>query len=197
MKLLKRTIAVMLALIVLMLFQHANSEDYLAVPERNVVIDEPWDVQEIVVLTEEELLQQDLIAKINTVVWSDTISEAIVVWCMNHSDDYMLCMKHVFWVANAESTLFTNVWKKNNAFGITERQCRNLNAMDTACRYGLKKYTSVEESVIDFIKHYEKNKWYSRTRGQDRLNGNYCTSQCSNRIPAFNSWMKKFESAVE
>ena len=96
MKLLKRTIAVMLVLIVLILYQHANSEDYLAVPVRAVVIDEPWDVQEIVVLTEEELLQQELIAKINAVVWSDTISEAIVVWCMNHADDYMLCMKHVF-----------------------------------------------------------------------------------------------------
>ena len=197
MKLLKRTIAIMLALIALMLFQHVNSEDYLAVQERDVVIDEPWDVQEIVVLTEEELLQQELIAKLSAVVWSDTISEAIVVWCMNHAEDYMLCMKHTFGVANAESSLFKNVWSKHNAFGITEKKCRNLNAMDTACRYGLKSYSSIEESVIDFIKHYERNKWYSRTRGQDRLNGKYCTSQCSNRIPAFNSWMKKFESAVK
>ena len=158
MKLLKRAIAVMLVLIVLILYQHANSEDYLAVPVGNVVIDEPWDVQEIVVLTEEELLQQELIAKINAVVWSDTISEAIVVWCMNHADDYMLCMKHVFGVANEESSLFKRVGKKNNAFGITKRQCRKLNWTDSACRYGLKQYSSVEESIIDFIKHYEKNK---------------------------------------
>lgn len=197
MKLLKRTIAVMLVLILWLLYQHANSEETLAMPEGNVVIDEPWDVQEIVVLTEEELLQQELIAKISTVVWSDTISEAIVVWCMHHADDYMLCMKHVFGVANAESSLFKNIWKKNNAFGITKRQCRKLNWTDSACRYGLKQYSSVEESIIDFVKHYERNKWYSRTRGQDRLNGKYCTSQCSNRIPAFNSWMKKFESAVK
>lgn len=197
MKLLKRTIAVMLALICLILFQHANSEDYLAVHEGDVVIDEPLYVQDIVVLTEEELLQQELIAKLSAVVWSDTISETIVVWCMNHTEDYMLCMKHTFGVANAESSLFKKVWTKNNAFGITEKTCRNLNAMDTACRYGLKSYSSIEESVIDFIKHYENNKWYSRTRGQDRLNWKYCTSQCSNRIPAFNSWMKKFESAVK
>lgn len=197
MKLLKRTIAIMLALIVLILWQQTNGEDYLAEPLRDVVIDEPWDVKDVVVLTEEELLQQELIAKLSTVVWSDTISEAIVVWCMNHAEDYMLCMKHTFGVANAESSLFKNVWSKRNAFGITERKCRKLNWTDSACRYGLKKYSSVEESIIDFIKHYERNKWYSRTRGQDRLNGKYCTSQCSNRIPAFNSWMKKFESAVK
>jgi len=197
MKLLKRTIAIMLALIVLILCQQTNGEDYLAVPVRNVVIDEPWDVEDVVVLTEEELLQQELIAKLSAVVWSDTISEAIVVWCMNHAEDYMLCMKHTFGVANAESSLFKNVWSKLNAFGITEKKCRNLNAMDTACRYGLKKYSSIEESVIDFIKHYEKNKWYSRTKGQDRIRGKYCISACTNRVPAFNSWMKKFESAVD
>lgn len=197
MRLLKRAIAVMLALIALILFQHANSEDLFLDTKGEAVTDEPLYVQEIVIMTEEELLQQDLIAKISAVVWSDTISEAIVVWCMNHVDDYMLCMKHTFGVANAESSLFKNVWKKNNAFGITQKQCRNLNTIDTACRYGLKAYSSIEESIIDFIKHYEKNKWYSRTKGQDRIRGKYCTSACTNRIPAFNSWVKKFESAVE
>lgn len=197
MKLLKRTIAVMLALIALILFQQANSEDLFLDTWGEAVMDEPLYVQEVVILTEEELLQQDLISKISSVVWSDTISEAIVVGCMNHADDYKLCMKNVFWVANAESSLFKSTWKKNNAFWIMEKTCWNISPADRACRYKPKQYSSVEESIIDFIKHYEKNKRYTRKKGQDRLNWKYCTSSCQNRVPAYNSWVKKFEEAVK
>lgn len=187
MRLLKRSIAIMIMLILLILIQHVDGEpDMHPLP---AVVDEPQK-------TEEELLQEWIMDSINTVVWSYTISEAIVKWCRD-LDDRMLCMKHVFWVATAESSLFKNVWKKNNAFWITHRKCNKLNWTDRACRYWIKQYWSVEESIYDFIDHYKRNKRYKRTRWQNWISGKYCTSQCSNRIPAFNSWMKKFESAVE
>lgn len=149
------------------------------------------ELEEVVEEDPIELLKADLISKIRTVVWSYTISEAIVVWCMNHTEDYILCMKHTVGVANAESSIFKNVWRKNNAFWITNRQC-----IWADCFYTLKSYTSIEESIIDFIRHYERNNWYKRVTGQDRLRWKYCTSSCTNRVPAFNKWVKKVEQVL-
>lgn len=143
-----------------------------------------------------EAFQLEIVNKINAVVWSETIAEAIVVGCMNHTENYIKCMRHTFGVANAESSLFKNVSSKNNAFWIMEKVCGKKPWWEYSCSYKVKSYSSVEESVIDFIKKYEKNKWYNRDSGQAWLNGKYCTSQCSNRIPAYNDWMAEFDLSL-
>lgn len=182
MKLLKRIVGIVLVLLALFIMQtsKSNANDYTM----------PADTTQ---LTTTQVLQLELIQRLNTVVWSETISEAIVIWCMNHTENYMLCMKHTVGVANAESGMFKKTWMKNNAFGITERVCWKKGWEKISCRSQLKTYSSVEESVIDFIRHYEKNKWYNRITWQDWLNGKYCTAWCDGWIPAFNAGSAEFD----
>jgi hypothetical protein len=184
MKLLKRVIWIILLVIFLWwLWARSNAEDKLEIV----------DGQE---LSTRQVLQLDLINRLNAVVWSETIAEAIVVGCMNHTEDYIKCMKQTLGVANAESGLFKKVSSKNNAFWFMERVCGTQARNPYWCTTKLKAYSSVEESVIDFIKKYDKNKWYKRDSGQAWLNWRYCTSQCDNRIPAYNDWMAEFDLSL-
>ena len=184
MKLLKRVIWLILLVIILWrLWARSNAEDKLVIEEGQV-------------LSTKQVLQLDLINRLNAIVWSETIAEAIVVGCMNHTEDYIKCMRQTLGVANAESGMFKKVSSKNNAFGFMERACGTQRWSPYQCSTRLKAYSSVEESVIDFIKKYEKNKWYKRDSGQAWLDGRYCTSQCSNRIPAYNDWMAEFDLSL-
>lgn len=185
MRLLKRIIGLILLFILLCFIDESrsNANDY-TMPE---IVSEPSTAQ---------VLQLDLIDRLSTVVWSETISEAIVIWCMNHSVDYLKCMRDTIGVANAESWIFKKTSSKNNAFGIMERVCGKKGWEKQSCRSQLKSYSSIEESVIDFIKLYEKNKWYKRITWQDWLNWKYCTAGCSNRIPAFNAGSAEFDLSL-
>jgi len=127
-----------------------------------------------------------LVDKVNSALGSYTLAEAVVDWCMNHSDNYYTCMRHVFGVANAESWLFRDLSSANNWFGIMEK-CWNT--------YCVKRFSSAEEWVIYFIKLYEKNKRYKRTKGSDWI-GTYCTSACTNWTQAFNEWMAKLDLSL-
>jgi len=184
MKLLKRVIWIILLVIFLWwLWARSNAEDKLEIV----------DGQQ---LSTKQVLQLDLINRLNAVVWSETIAEAIVVGCMNHTEDYIKCMRQTLGVANAESWIFKKVSSKNNAFWFMEKVCGTQAWNPYWCTTRLKAYSSVEESVIDFIKKYDKNKWYKRDSGQAWLNWRYCTSQCDNRIPAYNDWMAEFDLSL-
>ena len=113
-----------------------------------------------------------------------TLAEAIVIWCQNHSEDYNLCIKNVFWIATAESSLFKNVSSSNNAFW------RMYN-------WKLKRFSSLEEWIVQRIKLYEKNN--RQVRGlswQRRMLWKYCTSSCDYRISNYNNWIAIAELAL-
>lgn len=113
-----------------------------------------------------------------------TLAEAIVIWCQNHSEDYSLCVKNVFWIATAESSLFKNVSSSNNAFW-------------WMYKWKLKRFSSIEEWVVQRIKLYEKNN--RQVRGlswQRRILWKYCTSSCDYRISNYNNWIAIAELAL-
>ena len=113
-----------------------------------------------------------------------TLAEAIVIWCQNHSEDYNLCVKNVFWIANAESSLFKRVSSSNNAFW-------------WMYNWALKRFTSIEEWIVQRIKLYEKNN--RQVRGlswQRRLSWNYCSSECTYWTRNYEYWIAIAESAL-
>ena len=113
-----------------------------------------------------------------------TLAEAIVIWCQNHSEDYNLCVKNVFWVANAESSLFKNVSSSNNAFW------RMYN-------WKLRRFSSLEEWIVQRIKLYEKNNRQVRGLSWQRwLDWNYCASECTYWVRNYNQWIAIAESAL-
>lgn len=113
-----------------------------------------------------------------------TLAEAIVIWCQNHSEDYSLCVKNVFWVASAESSLFKNVSSSNNAFW-------------WMYNWKLRKFSSIEEWIVQRIKLYEKNNRQVRGLSWQRwLNWKYCTSECTYWVTNYNRWIAIAESAL-
>lgn len=112
-----------------------------------------------------------------------TLAEAIVIWCQNHSEDYNLCVKNVFWVATAESTLFKRVSSSNNAFW-------------WMYNWKLRRFSSIEEWVVQRIKLYERNNRQVRTTGADWMRWHYCTSECTYWISNYNYWIAIAESAL-
>lgn len=112
-----------------------------------------------------------------------TLAEAIVIWCQNHSEDFNLCVKNVFWIANAESSLFKRVSSSNNAFW-------------WMYNWTLKRFTSIEEWIVQRIKLYEKNNREVRTTGADWLRGHYCTSECLYWTSNYEYWIAIAESAL-
>lgn len=113
-----------------------------------------------------------------------TLAEAIVIWCQNHSEDYSLCVKNVFWIATAESSLFKNVSSSNNAFW-------------WMYKWKLKTFSSIEEWVVQRIKLYEKNNRQVRGLSWQRwLNANYCASDCTYWVSNYNRWIAIAESAL-
>lgn len=107
-----------------------------------------------------------------------TLAEAIVIWCMNHSEDLNLCIEQVFWVANAESSLFKNVSSSNNWFWWMQN-------------WTLKRFSSVEEWIVQWIRLREKNGWSVRVSGEQRMKWHYCVSGCSYWITNYNDWIAK------
>lgn len=70
-----------------------------------------WIVQD-----ERENKRLYLLEQVESVVGNLSISTAIVDGCMNHTEDWYLCINNLMWVANAESSLFKRVSKSNNPF---------------------------------------------------------------------------------
>lgn len=135
------------------------------------------ELKQIVVYTEEEL---------NTLLLSNwlwieyNLAEAMYTSCKGD----VHCIASIAGVATAESSLFKKCWgNTNNCFGIMYPVKKWIDTL-----YYLKRYESIEESIKDFVSYYNKNEWYRRKNAQARLNGNYCTSACTNWTKNFNSW---------
>ena len=155
---------------------YAVYEPMREVEEEDIVVEE---IQE-----EQFIYPTDLIAKVNSTLGSWTLAEAIVIWCQNHSEDVDTCIKNVYWVATAESSLFKNVGSSNNAFWLMYKG-------------KLRRFTSIEEWVIQRIKLYEKNNRQARGLSWQRwLDGKYCASECKYRISNYNSGIAIAESVL-
>lgn len=130
-----------------------------------------------------DIEREYLLEKVNSLIDSTSISEAIVVWCMNHSTDHNLCINNVVGVATAESWLFKQGMKpSNNWFGWLTK---------TENGYKKKRFTSIEEGIIQWIKMYERLWWENRDTWEKRLSWKYCTSECTYRIKNYNSGIEK------
>lgn len=146
----------------------------------NAVYEEPMGEECVEEISDTQ--QTETIKKVSEVLgdrW--TLAEAIVIGCTNHAKDINLCIEHVFWVANAESSLFKNVSSSNNAFW-------------WMYNWKLKRFSSIEEWIIQWIRLYEKNWWSIRDSGQKWLDWHYCTSSCSYRISNYNVGIAKIRA---
>ena len=124
-----------------------------------------------------------LIQKVDALINKPSVSEAIVTACMKHTEDYKLCIRSVIWVSNAESWMFRVAMKpSNNGFGLMQR---------TNNGYKKRSFTSIEDSIYYWVHLYVDKQWSKRTTGQARLDWRYCTSQCTNRVGAYNVAIKK------
>lgn len=128
----------------------------------------------------EEVSEKDLlIDKVNWLVNNSSISEAIVTACMKHTEDYKLCIKNIIWVSNAESSIFkAGMYPSNNWFG-------------WMYQWRKKKFSSVEESIYQWVAMYVKNGWEVRKTGQSWITWRYCASQCTNWVSNYNSAVNK------
>lgn len=135
-----------------------------------------WAVEETVIYTREDT-EKELAGKLNSLIGNYSISYAVVHECSMQTNDYKLCIKNVMWVANAESSMFKK-WMKpsNNGFG-------------RMYKWKKRKFSSVENSIKQWVAMYVRNGREKRATWQDWLRGKYCTSACSN-------WTKLYASAV-
>ena len=128
-----------------------------------------------------EATERELASKLNSLVGDYNISYTIVHECSEQTADYQLCIKNVLWVANAESSMFKN-WMKptNNWFWWLYKGKK-------------KRFSSVQDSIKQWVAMYVRNGWSKRTTGQSRIDNKYCTSSCSNRVSAYNSAVQKID----
>lgn len=128
-----------------------------------------------------EATERELADKLNSLVGDYNISYTIVHECSEQTADYQLCIKNVLWVANAESSMFKN-WMKptNNWFWWLYKGKK-------------KRFSSVQDSIKQWVAMYVRNGWSKRVTWQDWLRGKYCTSSCSNWVSAYNSAVSKIE----
>lgn len=128
-----------------------------------------------------EATERELADKLNSLVGDYNISYTIVHECSEQAADYQLCIKNVLWVANAESSMFKN-WMKptNNWFWWLYKGKK-------------KRFSSVQDSIKQWVAMYVRNGWSKRTTGQSRIDNKYCTSSCSNRVSAYNSAVQKID----
>lgn len=182
-KRLKVLIAVMTLILVFMLgFNAWHGEDIVTEMQLPVVETgsvASWDVEREIYTREDT--EKKIAEKLNSLIGDYNISYAIIHECSTQTDDYKLCVKNILGVANAESSMFKN-WMKpsNNGFG-------------RMYKWKKRKFSSVEESIKQWVAMYVRNNWGKRVTWDDWLKWKYCTSSCSNWVKAYNSAAKKIE----
>ena len=186
-KRLKILIAVMSIILIFMLgFNAWHGEDIITEMQVEPVVETgsvaSWDVKEIetVIYTWEDT-KKDIAEKLSTLIGDYNISYAIIHECSTQLDDYKLCVKNLLGVANAESSMFKK-WMEpsNNWFG-------------WMYKWKKRKFSSVEESIKEWVAMYVRNNWGKRVTWDDWLKWNYCTSECSWWVKAYNSAARKIE----
>ena len=186
-KRLKILIAVMTIILVFMLgFNAWHGEDIVTEMQVEPVVDTgsvaSWEVKEIetVIYTWEDT-EKEIAEKLNSLIGDYNISYAIIHECSTQTSDYKLCVKNVLGIANAESSMFKAGMKSsNNWFG-------------WMYKWKKRKFSSVEESIKEWVAMYVRNNWGKRVTWKDRLAWKYCTSSCSNWVSAYNSAVRKIE----
>lgn len=107
MKRLKLIVAILI-FIVIMLWNKDNAYDETPIiPE-----------VEKEVYTLEQQWRDMIVEKVDNLLGDYITSEIIVDNCMSKTENYILCIKNVIGVANAESSLFKRMSKSNNPFGL-------------------------------------------------------------------------------
>ena len=191
-KRLKVLIAVMTIILVFMLgFNAWHGEDIVTEMQVQPVVEtgsvasweikkvETWVVETVIYTWEDT--EKEIAEKLNSLIGDYNISYTIVHECSLQTKDYKLCIKNVLWVANAESSMF-KAWMKpsNNGFWRMYKGKK-------------RKFSSVEESIKQWVAMYVKNGREKRVTWKDWLNWKYCTSSCSNWTSAYNSAIRKVE----
>ena len=190
-KRLKVLIAVMTIILVFMLgFNAWHGENIVTEMQIQPAIETgsvaSWEVNSWnVVLTWEiytwEDTEKEIAEKLNSLIGDYNISYAIIHECSTQTSDYKLCVKNVLWVANAESSMFKAGMKPSN------------NGFWRMYKWKKRKFSSVEESIKEWVAMYVRNNWSKRVTWKDWLNWKYCTSSCSNWTSAYNSAVRKIE----
>lgn len=159
-----------LIFIVIMLFNRDNAYDEVAiipeVEEETMSLEEQW--------------RDMIVEKVDNLLQDYITSEIIVDNCMEKTENYILCIKNVVWVATAESSLFKRVSRSNNPFGLMKG-------------WKLQKFASKYDAIIYRIELYQSKWWYKRTAWADWLAWNYCASECSFWIQNYNDWIAKLK----
>ena len=183
-KRLKVLIAVMVTILVFIFgFNVWHGEEIIeqvSVPEKEEVLTWATTVEETIIYTW-EMTEQRLVEQVNSLVGNESISYAIVHECATQTDDYEQCIKNIIWVSNAESGMFKRgMYPSNNWFGWMQN-------------WKKKKFSSVEESIKQWVAMYVRNGRGKRVTWKDWLKWNYCTSECSHWVKNYNSAIKKLE----
>lgn len=155
-----------LIFIVLMLWNRDDAYDEIAIipQEPTNKVEEQW--------------RDMIVEKVDNLLGDYITSEIIVDNCMAKTENYVLCIKNVIGVANAESSLFKRVSRSNNPFGLMKGG-------------RLQKFASKYDAIIYRIDLYQKNEWYKRNTWADWLRWNYCSSECSYWIANYNDGIAK------
>lgn len=152
---------------VVMLFNRDNAYDEVTiipeVEEETASLEEQWSDM--------------IVEKVDNLLQDYITSEIIVDNCMEKTENYILCIKNVVWVATAESSLFKRVSRSNNPFGLMKG-------------WRLQKFASKYDAIIYRIELYS-SKRTNRTKWEDRILGRYCTSECDYWVSNYNDWINK------
>lgn len=167
MKRLKIIVALLLLILVLMFNVDNAYDETPIVPE--VVEEEP---------SLEQIWRDMIVEKVDNLLGDYISSEIIVDNCMEKTENYILCIKNVVGVANAESSLFKRMNKKNNPFWLMKG-------------WRLQKFDSKYDAIEYRIDLYQEKWWYKRTSWAAWLEWNYCASECSYRISNYNAAINK------
>lgn len=154
---------------IVMLFNRDNAYDEVTiipeVEEETVSLEEQW--------------RDMIVEKVDNLLQDYITSEIIVDNCMEKTENYILCIKNVVWVATAESSLFKRVSRSNNPFGLMKG-------------WRLQKFASKYDAIIYRIELYS-SKRTNRTKWEDRILGRYCTSECDYWVSNYNDWIAKLK----
>lgn len=163
-----RVIIVILLFILLMMFNRDNAHD-----EVIITLEEPK-------YSLETQWRDMIVWKVDNLLGDYIASEIIVDNCMATQENYILCIKNVVWVANAESTLFKRVSKSNNPFWLMKNG-------------KLQKFDSIYDAIEYRITLYTTNNWHTRTSWADWIAWKYCASEYTYRVQNYNDWISKLK----
>lgn len=189
-KRLKLLIAVMVIIIVFILWYNQwHTEDIIIEMQELTPVETGAVNAELTGAVEEQVIytwedtEKRLAEQVNELVGNYDISFTIVHECSLKVKNYKKCIQDVVGVSNAESSMFKKgMYPSNNWFWLMQK---------TISGYIKRRFSSVEESIKYRVNLYVEKNRERRTTGQDWLNWNYCTSECSWRIKNYNSAIKK------